>query len=97
MVSLQALVIQPSRNERSSSCRKYSDTQVSKSIKFYVYSECNAKFRVKILPVNGYLFISLHGLGSLSLVSSGFNVSYYSIFSSNLNIMYIYKSEYSVI
>ena len=79
VVSLQILVIQPSGNERSSSCRKYSDAQVSKRIKFYVYSEYSAKFRVEILPMNGYLFISIHGLGSLSLISPGFNVPDYSI------------------
>ena len=90
VVSLQILVIQPSENERSSSCRKYSDSQVSKRIKFYVYSEYSAKFRVEILPMNGYLFISIHGLGSLSLISPGFNVPDYSIFPSNMNIIYIY-------
>jgi len=68
VVSLQALVNQFSENEGGSSC---DDTPTLKSI----------RIRVQILPVSGCLFISLHGFGSLTLISPGLNVTYYSILS----------------
>jgi len=37
------------------------------------------KYELRLLLVSGNLFISFHGLGSLTLVSPGFNVAYHSI------------------
>jgi len=53
---------------------------IRKSIKFCIYSEFSAKIRVEILHVSVHLFISLHQLGSLTLVSLGVNVSYFKNF-----------------
>jgi len=39
------------------------------------------KFELRLLPMSGHLFISLHGLGSLTLVSPDFDVTYHSILS----------------
>jgi len=72
--------------------RLYSGAQVSKSTKYCVYSEYSAKMRVEILCVGGCLFISLFGLGYLTLVPPSINVLYYVNFAQNLNIMYINRS-----
>jgi len=78
---LQAPVIQPPRKEEAPPTE---NTLILRSVKtsdsVYIVNII-LKFKLKVLPVSGHLFIRLHGLESLSLVSSDFKTAYCSILS----------------